>query len=67
MDIDDMIKKYEYKAKVEKIAGGGLFRSKDYLEDLKKLKVYYEDSIKTIPEPPQTLWEIIKKFLTLKR
>jgi hypothetical protein len=38
MDIDEMIKKYEYKAKVEKIAGGGLFKSKDYLEDLYKLK-----------------------------
>ena len=38
MDIDQMIKKYEYKAKVEKIAGGSLFRSKDYLEDLYQLK-----------------------------
>jgi len=38
MDIDQMIKKYEYKAKVEKVAGGSLFRSKDYLEDLYKLK-----------------------------
>ena len=67
MDIDDMIKRYEYKAKVEKVAGGALFRSKDYLEDLKKLKAHYEDYVKITPEPSQTLWERIKKFLTLKR
>ena len=42
MDIDQMIKKYEYKAKVEKVAGGSLFRSKDYLEDLYQLKASME-------------------------
>lgn len=67
MDIDEMIKKYEYKAKVEKVAGGRLFRTKDYLEDLIKLRAHYENSQTPNPEPPQTLWSRIKKFLTLKK
>jgi hypothetical protein len=65
MDIDEMIKKYEYKAKVEKIAGGSLFKSKDYLEDLYKLK----DSMEPIkPEvKKQGVFRVIwNKFKTKK-
>ena len=44
MDIDQMITKYEYKAKVEKIAGGNLFKSEDLLVDLYKLKATLEQN-----------------------
>jgi len=42
MDIDELIKKYKYKVKLEDIQGGPLCRAKLFLEELEQLKASME-------------------------